>query len=210
MKRLACMILAAVAIAFLAVSLDASMKGRSEKSKTDGRGHELVSLWKEVDRADEADRPQAVISALEKIIDEAGRKGLAWDFCDAWKQYYGTSVMRNWKLQESLDKEMRQAAEKFGEPVVEYYLKYCYRYYQPADSAYRFVAANASEMKAACHRAFYSGAALGDMQLWIYSSLPEFVRQGISNDYEYAMWTLLGRLDYRSAAWKQACSDLAG
>ena len=210
MKRLACMILAAAAIAFLAVSLDASMKGRPEKSKTDGRGHELVSLWKEVDRADEADRPQAVISALEKIIDEAGRKGLAWDFCDAWKQYYGTSVMRNWKLQESLDKEMRQAAEKFGEPVVEYYLKYCYRYYQPADSAYRFVAANASEMKAACHRAFYSGAALEDMPFWAYSALPEFVRQGISNDYEYAMWTLLGRLDYRSGAWKQACSDLAG
>ncbi len=203
MKRPAVIFAAAVALIFLSsVALPVSALA---KRGSDDDGHVLVSLWKNVDRALGADRPQAAATALEKVIEKAGQQRLAWDFYDAWSQYADIMTARNWKLADSLSSEWLAQTEASGEPVAVYCVKYGRSYAADPDSALAYVAENAAVLKSSVNRGFYSGAVPAGR----YRTLPGFVRNSISDDYEYVLWTLVCRLPYGSPEAAQAFSLLS-
>lgn len=175
--------------------------------KTDAEGHVLVKLWKTVDRAVGEDRPQAALSSLEKVISEAKSRHLAWDYCDAWIQYRTIAVRRDWKQNDPLSRRMAEEALEFGDPLVAYCLNYSQ--ISDVDSVLRFAEAQAPVLKASRSAAFYSRGSAQKMSLYGYSSLPDFVISGMSNDYEYVMWSLLSGLGYGSDDWNRVRSVLA-
>ena len=178
-----------------------------KQEKTDAEGHVLVKLWKAVDKAVGEDRPQTALSSLEKVMSEAKSRHLAWDYCDAWIQYRTIAVRRDWKQNDPLSRRMAEEALEFGDPLVAYCLNYSQ--ISDVDSVLRFAEAQAPVLKASRSAAFYSRESAQKMSLYGYSSLPDFVISGMSNDYEYVMWSLLSGLGYGSDDWNRVRSILA-
>ncbi|MCM1177846.1 MAG: MG2 domain-containing protein [Bacteroides sp.] len=185
--------LPAMAAAIFAVAVAACLyagegdKGRKNQ-KTDKEVHVLESLWKEYSRADEADLPQKAEQILDRIIREAKSEGYAWDFYDAERKWYGIVVSRDWKRREEARDRVRDDAQEFGNPVVAYNLAVKsgiirtdidMKWYEEN------VVSGRKDLLNSMNRAFYSADnALSG------AGVPESIVAGISNDYEYLLWSL--------------------
>lgn len=105
-------------MAVTALSSGTAAYGKGAKADTDG--HELVALWKEYGRLQDEDRPDKEEEVLERIISQAERRHLPWDFYDAWREYRDAVLSRDWKRREAVDSSLMESVRKFDEPVVTY------------------------------------------------------------------------------------------
>ena len=153
----------------------------------DDQGHTLVRLWSEYYKAVDADKPKDQADILLRIKQEASQKHLAWDFYDATWKYVQARTSTNWKLREELNKEAEGDLERFGEPVAVFYHR---RSRTDTGALLSYIRTHKSRMEAAHNPEFYERD--GDLSRHKYA--PALLPR-IANDYEYALWSLLGRRD---------------
>ena len=146
------------------------------------QGRVLTDLWKSYDAAVKADRPKQMAEILTQIKKEAKEKHYAADFFDAGKEYVEACRIRNWKTVADARNEFARDVKEFGDPVVTFaWMEYA------GDgsnaSRFRFVEENKTELKSRRSAYFHQGLSYMGGQLNYF----------MANDYEYALWSLIGR-----------------
>ena len=154
----------------------------------DSDGHVLTSLWKEYAKASDADRPKKEAEILLRIKEQALAGRLMWDYYDAARKYVQVSSRRDWKLREKLEKELEQEVVAYGEPVLTF-VHACDRGGRDAAWLLDFVQSHEQELKSGKNAAMYKAFSLFRSSLDNYS---EILLPLIRNDYEYALWFILG------------------
>ncbi|MBP5218688.1 MAG: hypothetical protein J6Z47_07065, partial [Bacteroidales bacterium] len=145
-------------------------------SKPDEQGHVLSSLWKAYYDARKEDKPLKMTAALEKIRKEASAKRLHWDFYDAVTQKMDVELSRNWKLRDSLQRQLSAEVEAYAEPIV----TYSYRKAHGAGDQLDYVISTGSRLQAGRNPQFY-GRVGGQMN--------GLLAECVKDDYEYALWS---------------------
>ncbi len=153
----------------------------------DSDGHVLTPLWKEYAKASGADRPKKEAEILLCIKEQALAGRLMWDYYDAARKYVQVSSRRDWKLREKLEKELEQEVVAYGEPV----LSFVHACEGGHDAAWLldFVQSHERELKSGKNAAIYKAFSPFRRSLDNYS---EILLPLIGNDYEYALWFILG------------------
>lgn len=176
----------------------------------DSDGHVLTSLWKEYAKASDADRPKKEAEILLRIKEQALAGRLMWDYYDAARKYIQVSSRRDWKLREKLEKELEQEVVAYGEPVLTF-VHACERGGRDAAWLLDFVQSHERELKSGKNAAMYKAFSLFRSSLDNYS---EILLPLIRNDYEYALWFILGywHLDDSALenAWALIDAELGG
>lgn len=179
-----------IAILFLGtLGMSAFFRKDKTKKSPDKDGHELTELWSDWNAAVQQDRPKREAEILAEICKQAEKRRLVWDFYDASRKYVETVSSRDWKLRDSLENGFGNDVGKFDEPIV----SFAYRAEQSGaepDSLFEYVQANARHLKAGHNSAFYNR-----VQVSRYTGFSginaSFLKHFLTNDYEYALWTLL-------------------
>lgn len=176
----------------------------------DSDGHVLTSLWKEYAKASDADRPKKEAEILLRIKEQALAGHLMWDYYDAARKYVQVSSRRDWKLREKLEKELEQEVVAYGEPVLTF-VHACERGGLDAAWLLDFVQSHERELKSGKNAAIYKAFSPFRRSLDNYS---EILLPLIGNDYEYALWFILGywHLDDSALenAWALIDAELGG
>lgn len=176
----------------------------------DSDGHVLTSLWKEYAKASDADRPKKEAEILLRIKEQALAGRLMWDYYDAARKYVQVSSRRDWKLREKLEKELEQEVVAYGEPVLTF-VHACDRVGRDAAWLLDFVQSHERELKSGKNAAMYKVFNPFRRSLDNYS---EILLPLIGNDYEYALWMILGywHLDDSALenAWALIDAELGG
>ena len=155
-----------------------AMNRRNTDARPDGR-KDIAGLWKEYESARDADRPQRQLEILEDIKSAAREQRSAWDFYTAGQNFVDISIRRNWKLRDSLNRQLRKDIEEFDEPV----MTFCYdRMYVKADP--EFITKNKAVLESARNEGFYSTGGLDGRSGYVPVSLSEY----IENDYQFTLW----------------------
>jgi len=133
------------------------------------RSDDLTLLWKEFDFAQQADKPQKELELLSKIGEIANKQHLPYDYY----RYLTTNIIVrtniNWKLSDSLSRDMRIKVQEFDEPI----LSFVTGYYDC--SAVDFLSLNESRLRTSSNTSFY--ISLGELQ-----------SKCVRNDYEFLVW----------------------
>ena len=179
-----------IAILFLGtLGMSAFFRKDKTKKSPDKDGHELTELWSDWNAAVKQDRPKREAEILAEIRRQAEKRRLAWDFYDASRKYVETVSSRDWKLRDSLENGFGNDVGKFDEPIV----SFAYRAEQSGaepDSLFDYVQTNARHLKAGHNIAFYNRVRVS--RYTGFSGInASFLKHFLSNDYEYALWTLL-------------------
>lgn len=153
----------------------------------DSDGHVLTPLWKEYAKASGADRPKKEAEILLRIKEQALAGRLMWDYYDAARKYVQVSSRRDWKLREKLEKELEQEVVAYGEPL----LSFVHACEGGHDAAWLldFVQSHERELKSGKNAPMYKAFSPFRRSLDNYS---EILLPLIGNDYEYALWFILG------------------
>ncbi|MBQ0097061.1 MAG: hypothetical protein KBS53_05360 [Bacteroidales bacterium] len=157
-------------------------------------------LWKEYDAALKADKPRTQLEILDRIIEKSASDRNSWDFYDAWTKKVSTGSGINWKDRGGLVAAKDSALAAYGEPVIDLV---CGRMDMAA------VLNSSSVLKRKSNRDFYEkGNFWATRGSAIYGkALSKLVR----NDYEFALWYLLGRSEGQEAvALKELILQTAG
>ena len=150
---------------------------------TDDEGHTLVALWKEYNNAARNDRPEDILSVLDKIKDEASERRLAWDYYDACDRYKSAKTSQNWKLREEQIKLFEKEIKNFGAPVAVFYSKII-DWSDDSRHFKKYIEENADGLKSGYNPEFWKrdyrtgGRDFSDV-----------LCKMIGNDYEYALWS---------------------
>ena len=184
-------------MAVTALSSGTAAYGKGAKADTDG--HELVSLWKEYGRLQDEDRPDKEEEVLERIISQAERRHLPWDFYDAWREYRDAVLSRDWKRREAVDSALMESVRKFDEPVVTYAVA-CNVLYADTDLAVikESLKEDSARLKSSRNGMFYREG-YSTVMSSVAGRLPESVIKDIANDYEYILWSMLFRSQGKDA-----------
>lgn len=111
MKRI---ILALMALLFIAaLSSFITMENRKEEQS-------LEALWAEYHKAMQQDRVQKRVELLEVIKEKALEERADWDYYRACHNYVSVSSARDWKLRDTLQKQMRSEILEYDEPLLIY------------------------------------------------------------------------------------------
>lgn len=176
----------------------------------DSDGHVLTPLWKEYAKASGADRPKKEAEILLRIKEQALAGHLMWDYYDAARKYVQVSSRRDWKLREKLEKELEQEVVAYGEPMLTF-VHACDRGGRDASWLIDFVQSHELELKSGKNAAMYKAFSPFRRSLDNYS---EILLPLIGNDYEYALWMILGywHLDDSALenAWALIDAELGG
>ena len=174
---------------------------KSTQEKTDGNGHVLVSLWKEYKDAENADRPRQQAEVLDRIIKEASSRRLSWDFYDAARTYEEVVRSRNWKLRDSLSRQLARRVKEYDDPIVSFeHIRS--RQGGSRNELTTYALSQKTRLVTARNHAFYQANPSVRM------AMDECLGGMISNDFEYSLWSVVmssGR-DLREDA---ACKELA-
>lgn len=148
---------------------------------TDDEGHTLIALWKEYNNAAANDRPEDILSVLEKIKAEASERKLAWDYYDACDRYKSVKASQNWKLREEQKKLFEKEISDFGVPVAIFHSR---RTEKPSVLK-EYVEENADGLKAGHNPEFYNKDYRTGSR-----DFADVLCKMIDNDYEYALWII--------------------
>lgn len=145
-------------------------------------------LWKEYEAARKADKPRTQLEILDRIIDGASASRDSWEFYDAWMKKTSTGSRINWKDRDILAAARDSAFAAYGEPVI---ALVCGKMDEAA------VMDSAAVLRKKVNRGFYESG-----RFWR-SSGSEYYGKAlgklVNNDYEFALWYLLGRSEGRDA-----------
>lgn len=149
----------------------------------DPQGHSLDKLWDSYYEAQKADKPKEQLAILANIKQEARTKKLAWDFYDAADKYVDVWSRSNWKLRETLQKQMNEEVAEFPSPVLGVYHSRSINWKD--EKLLQFVKDNKQALLSSYNPEFYShDRRIGRLP---YGS----VLQGLlDSDYDYALWCL--------------------
>ncbi|NLZ18821.1 MAG: hypothetical protein GXY24_00915 [Bacteroidales bacterium] len=151
----------------------------------DGDDPVLKRLWAEYGKAVDADRPKDQADILERIKKEASARHLAWDYYDACWKYVEARSSTNWKLHDELRAQAYSDIERYGEPVAVFYTR---KESASAEDLLAYVNEKKDLLLKARNPRFYDNDS--DLSNFAYSGA---LRPKIANDYEYALWSLLGK-----------------
>ncbi len=174
--------------------------------KTDDDGHVLIKDWKEYGEAVEKDLPQTQADVLERIIGKSERKGLSWDFYDAVRKYRDAVRAFDWKRFNAETGTLGKRIADYGDLVVTW--NFSDTYPRLAEIPAVEEIAGETGLKDRHNSRFYT-----EDRYIRDSRLPEGIAAGISNDYEYLLWSALMRwylyAPSRSAGTDSGNFDLA-
>ena len=170
----------------LAIILAFILSAMTSFSQTkDANGHILVSLWKTYYKAEEADRPQDQLKALDAIKTEAAAKQLSWDWYDAAQRSVSVRSSINWKDRAGAQQDFNKAVSESALPVVQYY-HFCNSW--ASDKLSAFVKEHKSELLQSYNPEFHKrDSRVSSSKIFSKALLPL-----LKNDYEYVMWSLFG------------------
>lgn len=150
-------------------------RGRKEKS--------LGVLWEEYGKAENLDQVKRMADILEDIRDKAFEERMSWDYYKAWESYVNVSSRRNWKLRDSLSKQMELDVRTYDEPLLTYMLD---RGRLSEGKLLEAVSAESSRLKARRNED-------------VYLERNRSFRTVVANDYEYVLWDIFGLSFYAGA-----------
>lgn len=170
MKRIIFILAALLSVAVLSsfIFVDRSKEERS-----------LKALWTEYQEASEQDRVRKMAEILEEIKKEALSERATWDYYRSCREYLDVRSRRNWKLRDSLQKQMCNEITAYDDPLLKYIWD---RERLGADDLLKSVQEMKVRLAARQNRDVYEGVG-GKL---MYAA----VRPLIDNDYEYALWDL--------------------
>ena len=154
--------------------------------KTDDDGHVLIKDWKEYGEAVEKDLPQTQADVLERIMGKSERKGLSWDFYDAVRKYRDAVRAFDWKRFNAETGTLEKRIADYGDLVVTW--NFSDTYPRLAEIPAVEEIAGETGLKDRHNSRFYT-----EDRYIRDSRLPEGIAAGISNDYEYLLWSALMR-----------------
>ena len=157
----------------------------------DGRSteRELKDLWKKYEAAQASDRPAAQLDILTEIKAAAAKRHLALDWYDACVAYKRVAAGINWKLRDSLQRQLSREMEDFGEPVLPLVYSFADAPYYLQKKGLDYVRANSAALKASFNPALQSkDSRFGD-------EMGALLLKDFQNDYNYALWAIL-KWDY--------------
>lgn len=111
MKRITLALLTLFSVTALSSFIDIDSK-KKEKS--------LETLWEEYVDASWLDRVQKMADVLEQIKVKAIEERANWDYYRACYEYVNVRSSRDWKLRDSLEKQMRNELLAYDEPLLLY------------------------------------------------------------------------------------------
>ncbi|MBQ9475577.1 MAG: hypothetical protein IJU69_04905, partial [Bacteroidales bacterium] len=164
----------------------------------DSDGHALVSLWKEYQKADDDDLPRNQLDILTRIKDQARTKRLVWDFYDASQKYVAVSSSLDWKQSSRVKSEMDKEVSSFGSALMSFY----HRRQNSVGNLLEFVQKNAAELKTTSNPQFYKKDS--SFSSPVYSAV---LTAEVSNDYEYALWSLFLREPEKVSSLMAECFE---
>ena len=187
MKRLAI----AALLAALAVLTAGMTINRTPDKKQDNQN--LKALWRDYEAAVAADRPARQAEVLSRIKELARRERLNWDFYDAGRKYVQVEASRNWKLSDSLRRVFKKEIDDYAEPVV--WVAYR-REFGGDRNMLDLIQQYADRLQSGADPEFWKDdfRVQGQMN----GVLTEFIR----DNYEYALWTAMGRNTRNAATCK--------
>ena len=187
MKKITLALFTAIVVT-AATALTMNAFFNNKPSGEDQEGHVLTEMWAEYAKAEAADLPLRQIEILSRIKTEALSRKLAWDFYDAGRKYVSVSVSRNWKLRDSLEAGFREEIRQSSVPTARFAYMMDSHNARP-DEVLAFLRDNAGVMKSSRNHGFYGMPfRYGGDRL----AAREYRRSHYLNDWQFAMWTLLG------------------
>lgn len=163
------------------------LAGKEKKNSSGEDGLRLTAQWKEYEKASLKDLPQKQAAVLQEIISESEAKGYSWDLYEALVEYYTVTVRRNWKETGNVASEIRKTAGKYSSPVVSYNLAVngiAAVDFPNIDSLH-----HAPVLTGKRSKQFYGNDVY--LNSGFPAAIPGFIRERISNDYEYLLWSIL-------------------
>ena len=151
----------------------------------DSAGHTLVSLWKTYYKAEEADRPQDQLKALEAIKTEAAAKKLSWDWYDAAQRVVSVRSNINWKDRSTAQAEFSKAVSEAALPVVQFFH---FNSIWKSGQLSAYVKEHKGELLQSFNPEFHKR----DYRVSSSKVFSEALLPLLKNDYEYALWSLFG------------------
>ena len=155
--------------------------GNNNANNTPAPDKSVAQLWKDYEAARKDDRPQKQMEILKEIQSVALRERLPWDFYKAGETYVSVSSSRNWKLRDSLNAQFQKDIEAFDEPVLTFYNSR-----HSIGGKEQFLKENKARLEKGRHTEFYEADSYLSSE--VYSPV---LRELISNDWEYALWSLI-------------------
>ncbi|MGM9740243.1 MAG: MG2 domain-containing protein [Candidatus Cryptobacteroides sp.] len=206
MKRTTLALIAAIVVtAATALTMNAFINSK-KTSSSDKDGHVLTSLWDSYAKAEAADLPLRQLEILSEIKKEALEHRLAWDFYDAGRRYVDVSASRNWKMRDSLETKFAAEVRQSRIPTAQFALMLDSRNFNPAE-ALNFLRDNAGAMKSSKNPGFYSMSFRNGNDRF---PAMEYRRKHYLNDWQFAMWTLLGTCDRCNVRGSEIYAELSG
>lgn len=161
----------------------------------------LKALWRDYEAAVAADRPARQAEVLSRIKEQACRERLNWDFYDAGRKYVQVEASRNWKLSDSLRRVFKKEIDDYAEPVV--WVAYR-REFGGDRNMLDLIRQYADRLQCSTDPEFWKDdfRVQGQMN----GVLTDFIR----DNYEYALWTAMGRNTRNAATCKKLEEYLDG
>lgn len=149
----------------------------------DSQGRSLARLWKDYEKALNADKVKDQVKILEKIKKEASASQLWLDWYDAAEKYVQVRLSSNWKLRETLEKQFRSEVDAIDSPLP----GFCYRLDRKSlKEAEDFAGSNSEKLLASRNSKFYS-------RLSDWPKYAPVLAEVIDNDLDFALWSLVLR-----------------
>ena len=171
----ACLLLAGLIYAYAKGGSAASLLQGSDKD-----GHVLSSQWDEYEKALKDDRPKKMVAILNEIKAEAIRQHLPVDFYDAGELCIEKGRSINWKDYDSLKRAFAKDVETFDDPLVTFIWGERHGG-KGLRSQLELVSSHSSELQGRRETHLWSRCGSS------FESYTDF----ITNDYEFALWSLL-------------------
>ena len=186
-------VLAAIALLFTG----AALLGAGFKT-VDGRSgeRELKDLWRKYESAQAADKPASQLEILGQIKSEALEKHLALDWYDACTAYRRVATSRNWKLRDSLQRQLCREMEDFGEAVMPIVYSYSDAPHYVEKKGMEYILANSAALRSSFN------PALQQKDPHFRDGIGGILLKDFRDDYNYALWALL-RWDFNKEAEKE-------
>ena len=166
---------ALVAILCFAAITTAAFVRKDKGGNQTKDGLVLTDLWKEYSSARKADRPEEMISVLDRIISKAKAERLNYDFYTAANKKVEVMGSLDWKRHEEYTAWLDKEVDEYAEPIVTFHHKLSKE--SPATLT-DYVLVNKARLQAARNGAFYDD---GLDDLWTGM---------VKDDYEYTLWSL--------------------
>ncbi len=190
-----------LAIAAFLAALAAFAAGMTMNTDKKQDNQNLKALWRDYEAAVAADRPARQAEVLSRIKELARRERLNWDFYDAGRKYVRVEESRNWKLRDSLRRVFKKEIDDYAEPVV--WVAYR-REFGGDRNMLDLIQQYADRLQGSADPEFWKDdyRVQGQMN----GVLTEFIR----DNYEYALWTAMGRNTRNAATCKLLAEYLKG